>query len=171
MVVLAVCGTPGSGKTTLITRVCKRDPSIRVINVADLVRSERLYSEYDDALDAAVMDTKRVKKRLAQLLQSSATTTKYLVETHTPSVLPSRLITRCLVLQCATSAIYDRLTDRGYSNKKRAENVEAEIMQVVWEEAVECFGEGRVRVRKSDGVEDAKENARYIRRWFRRHQE
>jgi adenylate kinase len=48
------------------------------------------------------------------------------------------------VLRCETEELFDRLTERGYSEKKRRENVECEIFGVVAEEANESYDEGAV---------------------------
>lgn len=158
---VAVCGTPGSGKSTLIKRLHKEMPACHVINVSELVKQERLYEEYDDDMDACVMDSRAVRRRLRSLLEQFGDE-PVVIETHTPSVLPRKLVRHCIVLQCETHVLYDRLTDRQYSARKREENVQAEIMQVVREEAVECLGERRVRCRPNNCKEDLRSNLKLL---------
>lgn len=47
------------------------------------------------------------------------------------------------VLPPATESLYDRLTARGYADAKRRENVEAEVHQVVLDEATAAFPDTR----------------------------
>lgn len=167
MVVLAITGTPGSGKSTLIKRLIKcagEDTNMVSINVAALVKSDpQLQHAFDDEMDAFVMDTKAVRRRLTDLI-STANSKHIIIETHTPSVLPRRLVDRCVVLRCDTSTIYDRLTERGYSDEKRRENVECEIMQVVLEEAVETVGQKKVKEFDNNDKKDLHKNLKRIKK-------
>lgn len=154
MQVIAVTGTPGSGKSLVVDKLkkrlqkCDKEYHVKVVNVSELVRKEKLYSQYDDHLDACVMSSKLVARRLKQMIEECGskkpTNTIVLIETHTPSILPKDKVDKCLVLQCDTCIIYDRLVDRAYSKRKIDENVQAEIMQVCKEDAVERLGSDRV---------------------------
>lgn len=71
----------------------------------------------------------------------------FILETHTVSLVPQQAIDHVFVLRTAdTSIYYDRLAARNYPAAKIEENVDCEIMQVVWMEAVERFGEESVSV-------------------------
>lgn len=165
MVVVAVCGTPGTGKSLVIQKVTKSSPSpVTAINVSDLVKKERLYQEYDDDLDACVMDSRQVRRRLTEIISNASNNDLYLIETHSPSILPKQLIDHLVVLQCDTSTLYDRLTDRGYTPLKRQENVEAEIMQVVLEDVCQRFPKKKIRTFPNNEKEEMKKILRFIRR-------
>lgn len=74
-------------------------------------------------------------------------TLNHILETHSVSVVPKQAIDLVFVLRTAdTSIYYDRLAARKYPAAKIEENVDCEIMQVVWMEAVERFGEEAVTV-------------------------
>jgi len=70
-----------------------------------------------------------------------------------------------VVLRTSTEVLYDRLKARGYKEEKLQENMDAEIMQVILEEAREGFEEGVVVELASDGVEEMEGNAERVRGW------
>ena len=57
----------------------------------------------------------------------------------TCELFPERWFDLILVLRAKTDVLFDRLTERGYSEKKRGENLEAEIMQVHWMRLGSCM--------------------------------
>jgi len=73
-----------------------------------------------------------------------------------------------VVLRCDSTLLYDRLTARKYNAKKLEENMDAEIMQVLLDEARESFDEEIVVELKSDKLEDIDENVERIEAWLER---
>lgn len=61
--------------------------------------------------------------------------------------------------------LYDRLTSRGYAGKKLEENMDAEIMQVLLDEAREAYKEEIVVELKSEGIEDVEGNLERVEAW------
>lgn len=55
---------------------------------------------------------------------------------------------------------------RGYDEKKITENIEAEIMQVVLEEARECFSEDKILELNSNSLHDMENNVARLRAWI-----
>jgi len=70
-----------------------------------------------------------------------------------------------LVLRANTDVLFDRLGERGYSDKKRSENLECEIMQVVLQEAKECYEEQIVHEVPSNTLEELESNVERIDQW------
>jgi len=69
------------------------------------------------------------------------------------------------VLRCDSTLLYDRLAARKYNAKKLEENMDAEIMQVLLEEAREAFDEEIVVELRSDKLGDIDENVERIETW------
>lgn len=137
-----VTGSPGVGKSQFAQALQKKLAELgftaKILSVSDLVKKEKLYEEYDEQLDTYVMKDSKVKRRLKELLAEPG----WIVESHTVSVIPKDLIDYTFILRVPSTALYyDRLAARGYPKAKIEENVDCEIMQVVWQEAVERFGE------------------------------
>jgi adenylate kinase len=57
------------------------------------------------------------------------------------------------------------LTARGYAEKKRSENMEAEIMQVVLEEAREAYAPEIVHEVQSNTLDDMESNVARMEEW------
>lgn len=63
-----------------------------------------------------------------------------LIDYHSCEFFPIRWFDYVLVLRCDNTVLYDRLHERkDYSEQKRTENLECEIMGVVAEEAHDAF--------------------------------
>jgi adenylate kinase len=63
--------------------------------------------------------------------------------------------------------LYSRLTSRGYSGKKLEDNIEAEIMQLILDEARESYREEIVVELQSNTVEDLDSNVERTLSWLR----
>jgi adenylate kinase len=70
------------------------------------------------------------------------------------------------VLRCNSTVLYDRLTARNYSAKKMEENMDAEIMQVLLEEAREGFDQEIVVELQSSSLNDIDGNVERIQTWI-----
>lgn len=85
-------------------------------------------------------------------------TKNYIVECHSVSTVPKKLIHHTFVLRVPSTTIYyDRLAARNYPKAKISENVDCEIMQVVWMDAVDYFGPENVTVLISETQEHLQE--------------
>ena len=69
------------------------------------------------------------------------------------------------MIRCDSTILYDRLSKRGYSEKKLDENMDAEIMQVLLEEARESYDQEIVVELQSDKLEDVESNVERIESW------
>jgi adenylate kinase len=71
---------------------------------------------------------------------------------------PERYFQRVLVLRTENSVLWNRLTSRGYSAEKVQENVQAEIMQVILEEAREAYKPELVLEVRNDNIQQLQAN-------------
>ncbi|RKP24865.1 adenylate kinase isoenzyme 6-like protein [Syncephalis pseudoplumigaleata] len=159
---ILVTGTPGTGKTTLSELVALA-LGYEHINVSELVKAHSLHDGYDEAFDTFILNDDKLCDELEE--QLGAATGGYVVDFHTCDVFPERWFDLVVVLRTDNTVLYDRLTERGYSDKKRSENVECEIMQVVLEEARESYQEEIVVELQSDTVEQMESNTERIQEW------
>lgn len=68
-------------------------------------------------------------------------------------------------MRCDSTALYDRLAARGYAAKKLDENMDAEIMQVLLDEAREAFDAEIVVELRSDEADEVEANCERIEAW------
>ena len=89
------------------------------------------------------------------------------VDYHGAELFPERWFDLVLVLRCDNGVLYGRLESRGYSEKKLADNVEAEIMQVILDEAREAYREDIVIELPSNTIEDIESNVQRTVQWLK----
>lgn len=163
---ILITGTPGSGKTSTASLLAERITFIRHLNVGDLIKENKCYEGRDDELDTNVLDEDKLLDLMEGILDKAAENNEGVVmDFHMPLVFPERWFDLVLVLRTKTELLFDRLTARGYQEKKRAENMEAEIMQIILEEAREGFAQEIVHEVPSNSVEDMDQNIHRVEAW------
>ena len=91
----------------------------------------------------------------------------HIIDYHACDLFPESWIDLVVVLRTDTTTLYDRLKSRHYDEKKLQENLDAEIMGVIEEEAREGFpDEGVVVVLSSEVDDDVEENVGRIEEWI-----
>lgn len=147
-----VCGTPGVGKTTLCSAAAERF-GLRHISVGDVVRARGFHAGRDAAFDALVLDAAS-EDQLLDELEPAMAAGGVLLEFHSVDFFPERWFRHVLVLRAGTATLFDRLSARGYGARKVEENVTAEIMCVVAEEARENYDAGVVHEMRHETLDD-----------------
>jgi adenylate kinase len=134
--IVALTGTPGTGKSTVARLV---DAGFTVIDLNALIK-ERYHSGSDPERGSLIADLDGLTEYVEKLDGN------YLIEGHISHFLPSDIV---IVLRAAPRVLRERLAGRGWSKAKIAENVEAEALDVVLVEALELND----RVSEIDGTE------------------
>jgi adenylate kinase len=162
---ILVTGTPGTGKTVTASLIAEK-AGLKHVNVGDLIKQHKCYDGHDSALDTDILDEDKLLDIMENIVQECADENIGIVaDYHSCELFPERWFDLVLVLRANTEVLYDRLTERGYSEKKRSENLEAEIMQVVLEEAREAYDVEIVQEVMSNTVEDMESNVERCRIW------
>ncbi len=81
-----------------------------------------------------------------------------ILEFHSCDFFPERWFQLVVLLRCNNTQLYDRLSARGYTEKKITENIECEILDVLKEEVEQSYSEEIVLELQSDKVEDMQKN-------------
>lgn len=131
------------------------------MNVGDLVKERELHSGRDEEFDCLVLDEDKVCDEMEDMMAEGGK----VVDFHTCDFFPERWFDLVIVLRVDNTTLFDRLAKRGYSEKKVAENVECEIMQVVYQEAVESYAPEIVQALESRTVEDMETNIERTLAW------
>ena len=84
---------------------------------------------------------------------------------HVCEIFPERWFDLVLVLRTNTEVLFDRLSARGYNERKRSENMQAEIMQIILDEARESYAEEIVHEVVSNTVEEMDNNVSRVDQW------
>lgn len=150
MTVIAISGTPGSGKTTIANLLKKGDRE--VINIGEFASQNGCVSSYDEMNKCDVIDGDLVIEKLREYLKGKTHT--IIVESHLADLVPEEYLDRCYVLEVQISDLVERLKERGYSEKKIADNKLSELMRDCYMYSLDAFGEERVEVIKPSSIEE-----------------
>ena len=89
-----------------------------------------------------------------------------IIDWHACDLFPTGWIDLVVVLRADSAPLYDRLTARHYGEAKLQENVDAEIMEVVADEARQSFEAEIVVELQSNTIEDLQSNVERIQAWI-----
>jgi adenylate kinase len=141
--IVVVTGTPGTGKTTISSRLAE-EIGARYVPLTQHVSSRGLYSRVDSRRNSKVIDLRRTRAELRRILAKDDRT--MVVDSHIPDVVaPKRLVQRVFVLRCHPKILTSRLRAKKWRHRKIQENLLAEILDACLTEAVTYYGWSRVR--------------------------
>lgn len=159
---MIITGTPGVGKSSFSTELA-RELGLRHIEVGAFARERNLLADHDPSHDAFYMHEDAVLDELEPLMADGG----IILDHHSCDWYPERWIQMVICLRARTEALYDRLEQRGYSPQKLNENMQAEIMQVVFEEAVNSYPRIPVLQLQNDNEEQKQRNVIEVKRLWR----
>jgi len=140
------------------------------LNVGEIIQQHKCYEGRDEELDTNILDEDKLLDLMEPMIDEAAAADDddgmgCVVDFHVCEIFPERWFDLVLVLRTATEVLFDRLDRRGYSEKKRSENMDCEIMQVVLEAARESYDAGIVHEVPSNSVEDMESNVVRVQQW------
>ncbi len=124
--VVAITGTPGTGKTTVAKILRRRGYSVLSVNEL----AERLDCIIGEEEGCKIVDVDELAKKIADVLPEGLV----FLEGHLSHLLNPDIT---VVLRCNPVELKRRLEGKGWSEEKVLENVEAEIVDVILIEALE----------------------------------
>ena len=136
--IIALTGTPGTGKTTVcevIKEHSRYKKQYSVIDVNKIVLGEKLYTGKDEARDTYEADMDKLNDRIELKIRKVPQGMDIILEGHLSHMLPVDAI---IVLRAHPVALRKRLGKRtNYSFEKIRENANAEALDVILVESVE----------------------------------
>jgi len=178
---ILVCGTPGTGKTTFVKEWMKRvEQSVeprpagkkrkrpldnwKVLDMGKIIKDKELHDGWNEKLQSYLVDDDLVCDELEPLLTDDDG--GYIIDWHVVDLFTRRTVDLVIVLRVETRTHFDRLKERtDYSQAKIEENIDAEIMQVVLDEARATFSQVRVVEMCNDSKLDLGENLDRLEKW------
>jgi len=137
--VIAVSGTPGTGKT-VFSRALAKKLNAKLIDLHELIERKKIYTLDPDGTKVAdPLQMCREFTREIKTVRGSI-----IVEGLLAHLLPKRALTHVVVLRTRPSILEQRLRARKYTKAKIRDNVEAEALDIILWEAVEKHGMNKV---------------------------
>ncbi|WP_457741860.1 AAA family ATPase [Thermococcus sp.] len=124
--IISVTGTPGVGKTT-IAKLLAGILSYDYIDLKEFAVSNGLGEPYEGEI---AIDTERLSEVAREKLKGK----NAVVDGHLSHLIPSDVV---IVLRTNPKVLGERLKGRGYPRSKVADNVEAELIDLILVEALE----------------------------------
>ncbi|KAF1813130.1 P-loop containing nucleoside triphosphate hydrolase protein [Eremomyces bilateralis CBS 781.70] len=157
---IIITGTPGVGKSTHCEQLAEAT-GLKHMSINQIVKDRNCAEGFDDELKSWIVD----EDKLLDAIEDEVKDGGYIIDWHACDIFPESWIDLVVVLRCDTAVLYDRLSGRKYSPKKLEENMDAEIMQVLLDEAREGFAEEIVVELQSNTIEDVDTNVERIKTW------
>lgn len=105
---IVVTGTPGCGKSSLAAAVAKAVPGTVHVDLSRIIKEKKLYSEWDDEMNASIFDEELVADYIDELYEQRMETGGIILDFHSVRFLPAEFFDRVFVLRCETAALFDR---------------------------------------------------------------
>lgn len=129
--VIAITGTPGTGKSSVAAELKKQ--GFRVIEILEAVKLLGVSSEYKAEDESYEVDVKDLKRRLDAHV-AALNEERLFISGHLSHFVSCDV---AVVLRCEPHTLHSRLKARGWKDEKIMENVHAELLDVILVEAVE----------------------------------
>ncbi|KAL9587713.1 MAG: hypothetical protein Q9212_000004 [Teloschistes hypoglaucus] len=158
---VVVTGTPGVGKTTLCESLTL-STNLKHLAINGIVKERNCHHGWDEQLKSWIVD----EDKLLDAIEDEVKQGGYLIDWHACDLFPESWIDLVVVLRSDSTALYDRLQSRNYSERKLQENLDAEIMEVLLNEARDAFDAEMVIELLSNTIGDMEGNASRIELWM-----
>ena len=135
---LALTGTPGTGKST-VARILRKK-GYRVIALNRVIRRRKLVSGFDRKRKSWIVDLKKVERYLRNF-ENKKKSEIVILDSHISHLLS---VDFAIVLRCSPAELEKRLKAKRWAKEKIRENVEAEMIDLIAAEAEEKLGKKRV---------------------------
>lgn len=124
--IIAITGIPGVGKTT-IAKLLSKKLGYDLIHLSEFVKKHKLGSDYDRSRKSIIVDVEKLRKKIEPIKGKDV-----IIDGHLSHFIPSDLV---VVLRYDPKKLKTRLKRRGYPKNKIRENVEAELLDIIYAEA------------------------------------
>ena len=134
---VALSGTPGTGKSTASTLLQKEGYDI--INLNELAVNQGFITGVDKGRNSKVIDINRLNNYIEKYYRNNDF---ILIEGHASHLL--KTADKVILLRCHPNKLKSRLEKKGWKKIKINENIEAEIIDIILCETVEIHSEDNI---------------------------
>lgn len=141
--IVALTGTPGTGKSTMSDLLKEND--FQILEINRIAQEQRLYLAFDEKRQTHEVDLEGINKYLKELFKEEIgiyANNPIIIEGHLSHLID--IVDIVIILRCHPDILKKRLIDKGWKKNKIDENLEAEALDVITIEAYEMHGEDKV---------------------------
>ncbi|MBI2670707.1 adenylate kinase family protein [Candidatus Woesearchaeota archaeon] len=131
--IIIVTGTPGTGKTKIAKLIAKKF-KCKYIDLYKIIKKYKLIEGYDKKRKTKIVDEKKLAKKVIEVIKNNK---NLVIDGHLSHYIPRKYVDLCIVTKCNIKVLKRRLGKRNYSKEKIRENLDAEIFDVILNEAIE----------------------------------
>ena len=135
--IIALTGTPGTGKTS-VSKVLEKN-FFYVVDLNKIAVKKSFVLGNDKVRNSKIVDIERLNEYINNFYSNNKTV---FVEGHLSHLLKS--VDKVIVLRCSPKELRNRLYYKGWNEDKIRENVEAEILDIILCESVEIHYENNI---------------------------
>lgn len=139
MKVICVTGTPGTGKTTIAKKLAKK-LDFYYLDVNESIKKHKLSESYDKKRRTKIVDINKLNKFLIKETKNIKKLNKFggiIIDSHLSHYLPRKYADFCIVTKCGINELNRRLKKKKFHKGKIQENLQAEIFDICYNEAIE----------------------------------
>ncbi|MBI2101960.1 adenylate kinase family protein [Candidatus Woesearchaeota archaeon] len=139
MKIIAVSGTPGTGKTFLSKKLAKR-LGFYYLSVNNFITKNKLYEGYDKKRKTKIVDVKKLNNKIIGEIKKIKNNKNFkgiIIDSHLSHFLPKKYIDFCIITKCNIKELAKRLKNKKFNKGKIQENIQAEIFGICYNEAME----------------------------------
>ena len=141
--VILVTGTPCIGKTTLARNLSGKLEAL-YLNLTELAQKYNLILNEDIERHTAVIDEKKMKAKIAKILEETEKATVIIDGHYAAAVTPKDEVTLVFVLRRNPIELHSFMKKCGFNGQKLWENLASEILDICLVEALQEQGKERV---------------------------
>ena len=135
---LYITGGTGTGKTSVAKKLIKQ-LSLEYLEINTLVLEKGFYLGYDVNRDSVIIDDELLISHIESIVNDKRRLCLV------GGIIPLKnVFDLIIVLRCGVNILKQRLISRNYPEDKIESNIEAEIMNIVYFEAIEFFPKNEV---------------------------
>ncbi len=126
--IIAISGTPGTGKTSVAHKLAKKVGAEIVIDLSKLAIEKGFYIDYDRERNTYIVDEDSIRSHIYEICRDEDKI--IVVHGHFSEIVPEELLEKLFILRLDPVKLIERLAKRCWSKEKILENIESEILGI-----------------------------------------
>ncbi len=126
--IIAISGTPGTGKTSVAHKLAENIGAEAVIDLSKLAIEKGFYIDFDRERNTYIVDEDSIRSHIYKICRDKDKV--IVVHGHFSEIVPEELLEKLFILRLDPVKLIERLAKRCWSKEKILENIESEILGI-----------------------------------------